>query len=322
MFCFVAGGVQAQWFDQGGVLSITEENDIVAATDRHYTQGFKLAYLCEDNYLPLWLKPAADVLPTWGYSLRASKIGWLIGQSIYTPAELLTAQLQVNDRPYAGWLYTGFALQRRGLTDAGRPVLESCQLEIGVVGPLALAEESQDLAHEQQPQGWLNQIQTEPGVALKYLRAWVISPQIEGPRLFDFIPHAGFSLGNIDTSLRIGGKVRLGINLPEDFGLQMVNSLATTEGGYSPKHEGGSWGCYVFGGVEGRAVAYSEFLNGNMFRESHDVTPKPLVAQISGGAALTYERFEVGATWVWTTKEFKGQQRQDSFGALVFKVKL
>jgi lipid A 3-O-deacylase len=321
--CFAAGGAQAQWFDQGAVLTVTEENDIVATTDRHYTQGFKLAYLLEDNCAPAWLDRAAAAVPTWGYTPHAIKIGMLVGQSIYTPSDLQASLWNPNDRPYAGWLYAGFLLQRRGLTAAGRPLLESCQLELGVVGPPSLAEDAQVWAHENPPKGWSHQLNTEPGFALKYLRACVISAQREGPRTLDFIPHAGFSLGNIDTSLRLGATVRVGVNLPDDFGLQPINSLATTEGGLAANHGSGRWGFYVFGGVEGRAVGYNEFLNGNLFRDDrHHVTPEPLVAQLSAGVALTYARFEIGASGVWTTDEFKGQDHPNTYGGLFLKVKL
>ncbi len=310
----------AQWFDQGAVLSVTEENDIVATTDRHYSQGFKLAYLGADNYAPDWLKRAADKFPAFGYAPHALKLGIVVGQNIFTPDDLETVPPLATDRPYAGWLYAGFLMQRRGLTEAGRPVFESCQMELGVVGPPSLAEDAQVWIHPNRPRGWNYQLKTEAGFVLKYLRAWLISPQLEGPRTFDFIPHVGVSLGNIDTSLRVGAVARVGINLPEDFGLQPINSLATTEGGWSPNRRR-IWGFYIFGGVQGRAVGYNEFLDGNLFRHSRGVTPEPLVAQLSGGVVVTWNRIEIGAAGIFSTDEFKGQRNPDAYGSLFLKVK-
>jgi hypothetical protein len=322
LFFLMTFAAQAQWFDQGPVFVVTEENDSPADTDRHYTQGFKMSYLCTDNHAPDWLKNSADAIPTWGFSQEAIKIGTQLGQNIYTPSDKRATAVVPDDRPYAGWLYTGFILQRRGLTAGKRPALESFQMDIGVVGCPSLAEQIQDGVHSDiEPQGWSHQLDTEPGLALKYMRAWVFSPQREGPRTFDFIPHAGFSLGNIDTSLRAGGIVRWGKNLPDDFGVQTINSLATTEGGLSPKRQG-RWGFYVFGGGEGSAVAYNEFLNGNVFHDSHDVTPEPLVGEAKAGIGLVSERVEIGVTWLWRTKDFTDQKETDMYGSIACKVKL
>ena len=200
--------------------------------------------------------------------------------------------------------------------------MESFQADVGVVGPPALGEQAQHWAHRDSPNGWHNQIHTEPGLALKYYRAWLFSPQRDDPRSLDFIPHAGFSLGNIDTSLRVGGIIRVGINLPDDFGPQTINSLTTAAGGHSVERRASPWGFYLFAGAEGRAVAYNEFLNGNLFRSSHHVTPETLVGEIKGGGALQYKHLEVGAGLVWISDEFKGQSGSDVFGTLFLKVKI
>lgn len=318
----LAAACHAQWFNQGAVLVFTEENDGVVGEDKHYTQGLKISYLHADDSAPDWLTLYAYSMPAWGYQPQAIKIGTQIGQNIYTPKNTETSRPVEDDRPYAGWLYTGFILQRRGLTAGGRPTLESIQADVGIVGPPALGKEAQHWAHKDDLDGWHNQLETEPGLALKYLRAWVISPDCHGPRTFDFIPHAGFSFGNIDTSLRVGATVRAGINLPDDFGSQTINSLATTEGGSSRNGANNRWGFHLFCGAEGRIVAYNEFLNGNVFHDSVSVTPEPLVGWVKGGGALQYQRFEAGAALVWSTDEFTGQGHTDTFGTVYLKVKL
>ena len=121
----------AQWFDQGPVFTILEENDLVVDTDRHYTQGVKLTYLHADNRLPDWLAQLSHRIGAVGFSVQANRVGTQIGQSIYTPGDLSAPGLLTADRPYAGWLYTGLILQRRGLTPGNQLVLENFQLEIG-----------------------------------------------------------------------------------------------------------------------------------------------------------------------------------------------
>lgn len=321
LFLLATFVAHAQWFDQGPVFSVTEENDAVAFTDRHYTQGIKFSYLHTDNRVPDWINKCANVIPTWGFSQHAIRIGTLIGQNIYTPEDLAASDVVTNDRPYAGWLYTGFMLHRRGLTADKWPTLESFEFDIGVVGPQSLAEEAQDWVHPDIPHGWRNQIGPEPGFAFKYFRAWLFSPELSKSRHFDFIPHAGFSLGNINTSFRAGGTIRLGFNLPDDFSMQTINSLAITDGGRSQSH-GGRWGIYVYGNAEGSAVAYNEFIDGTLFCDSHHVTREPLVGELTCGGAIVTPYVEIGAVYAWRTREFTKQDGWDRYGSVYIKVKL
>jgi lipid A 3-O-deacylase len=315
----------SQTFDQGPVCTVIEENDFMFHTDRHYTQGFKVAYLQEDGNLPRWAAGLSAKIPALGFTLRAEKFGYELGQSIYTPEDLSAKQALPNDRPYAGWLYTGFILQRRGLIAGDHPMLESFQVDFGVIGPASGAEEAQMLFHQISksaiPEGWSHQLKDEPGLALKYQRSWLFSPAQRSTRYFDFIPHAGASLGNVETSFRLGSTTRLGWNLPDDFGVQTIDSLITSEGGWSPSRTGGHWGFYVFTGVEGRAVLYTAFLDGNLFRDSSHVAKEPLVGEWKSGFVFTLRRFEAGYTFVHRTPEFVRQIREDRFGSLFIKYK-
>ncbi|MBI3853844.1 MAG: lipid A deacylase LpxR family protein [Verrucomicrobia bacterium] len=294
-------------------------------TDGHYTQGFKVAYLQEDGVLPRWAAGLSAKIPAWGFSLRTEKFGYELGQSIYTPLDIGVKTLVSNDRPYAGWLYSGFILQRRGLAFGNQPMLESFQLDFGAIGRASLAEVSQALFHEldnsAKPAGWAHQLKDEPGLALKYQRSWRFSPAQENVRYVDFIPHAGASLGNVDTSFRLGATVRLGWNLPDDFGAQTIDSLITTEGGWSPSRTGGRWGFYLFTGVEGRAVLYTVFLDGNLLRDGHHVAKEAFVGEWKSGFAFALRRWELGYTFVHRTPEFVKQIQEDRFGSLFIKYK-
>jgi hypothetical protein len=312
-----------QFFDQGPVFTCLEENDFIVRTDRHYTQGLKFSYLQRDNVLPGFLKRFSDRLPAVGFEKKVDKFGYQAGQSIFTPNDLDTAAPLPGDRPYAGWLYTGFILQRRGLT--GRfPVLEHLQMDLGVIGPEALAEQAQDLFHGTDANGWDNQLGTEFGLAVRYQRAWLLSPQLDrrgSARWLDLIPHAGFSLGNIETSFRCGGTVRVGWNLPDDFGVQSIDALATTDGGWSPSRKAGRYGAYLFTGVEGRAVAYSAFLDGNLFRDSLSVDKETLVGEWKSGLIIVLNRLELGYTYILRSKEFHAQDERDRYGSAFLKYK-
>jgi hypothetical protein len=203
-------------------------------------------------------------------------------------------------------------------------MLEHFQMDLGVIGPESLAREAQTWVHEirgiNTPKGWDHQLKTEPGIALKYLRAWRISPDREG-RIFDLMPSMGSSLGNVETSVRVGASVRLGWNLPDDFGAQTISSLMTTDGGWSPSRTGSRWGFYVFSGVEGNIVLYTAFLNGNLYRDSHRIDGEPFVGEWKSGAVAVMGHVEAGFTYVFRTREFVGQTEDNGYGSVFFKIK-
>ncbi|MDD5678974.1 MAG: lipid A deacylase LpxR family protein [Kiritimatiellae bacterium] len=311
---------------QRAILEFNEENDYFAGADRHYTQGFRIAYLSADNCLPGPSRGWIKLFPSFGFRLDICRTGLELGQSLYTPKDISAEEPIPNDHPYAGWLYGGIVLQRRGVTRSLHiPVLETMRIQVGIVGSGAMAEQVQDIVHivarVSEPQGWHNQLHTEPGLAAKYQRAWRWSPR--GPRKWnaDFIPHAGASLGNVDTSLRAGATVRVGRYLPDDFGVQTIDSLGFTEGGQSSFADTHTWGFYGFIGTEGKAVAWTTFLDGNLFESNPSVDKKPLVAEFKSGLVLVFSRTELAVVYVVRSEEFYGQESGDAFGSVFLKLK-
>lgn len=311
---------------RGAIVDFTEENDALVGTDRHYTQGARLAYLGGDNRMPAWMLAVSRAIPILGFDAQAHRLGVEVGQDIYTPADLSATQLLANDRPYAGWLYTGLVLQRRGVAGAGQtPVLENLRLDLGIIGPESLAEDAQVWFHrkwgEHWPQGWDNQLRTEPGFAVKYQRAWRFAWRPDDQATADFIPHAGLSAGNVETSFRVGAVGRFGWHLPDDFGIQTIHSLAVPDGGRLVDEDRHPVGFYFFGGAEGSAVLYTTFLDGNIFLVGPHVAREPFVGELQTGAALVLDRIELALTVAMRTRDFIGQPGNDGYGSLMMKYK-
>ncbi|HTS19128.1 MAG TPA: lipid A deacylase LpxR family protein [Verrucomicrobiae bacterium] len=316
---------------QGPFFAVTEENDLFSNpftatdhTDRHYTQGLKFTWLNGDDDMPQWVRRVSDDVPKLGINMTAQNLGYVFGENMYTPQNLQESALITNDRPYAGWLYGGVYLQRRGeVGDSGVPVQESFEIDFGTTGPDSLAGWAQTHFHQafdsaDVPQGWHNQLAGEPGLLLKYERFWRWSPNAETARYVDLIPHAGGELGNIMIFQNLGGVVRVGYNLPEDFGVQTIDSPASLGGGTTSNSP--PFACYVFGGVDGRAVEHNLFLDGNSFRSGPSVERIPWVADLStGGAVRMFRHLEISYTRVVRTHEFVGQQHPDQFGSLEAK---
>jgi hypothetical protein len=327
--CLVSAGVWPQstaHFDQGPVFTVHEENDMVVRTDRHYTQGIKLSYLHADGSLPGFLQAIDRFLPNCGYDQRTSRFGLQIGQNIYTPANITTDELLEEDRPYAGWLYVGLTLQRRGLTRRGWPTLESFEVQLGSIGPPSLGEQAQTWVHEVRdldlPRGWEHQLEAEPGIELRYWRGVRLTFSEASAEWVDFIPHGAASLGNVTTGLRVGGTLRAGLHLPDSFGVQTISSLLSTEGGWSPSAGEHRWSIYVFTGVEGWLVAHNAFLDGNLYQNSHEVSKETFVGEWKSGFAVGFRYAEAGFAYVLRSREFSDQEEENGYGSLFVKVRL
>ncbi|MFA6546307.1 MAG: lipid A deacylase LpxR family protein [Limisphaerales bacterium] len=315
----------------GPAFNLAVENDMVVRTDRHYTHGTKLTMLGSEvavareqagfNF-PVWL---SERMPDLWATPQAARLGVALGQSIYTPTDTDTPLLQTTDRPYAGVFYASLLLQKRGTTAGGSPLLDNWRLDLGVIGPESLAEEAQNTVHRVRnlrlANGWANQLQTEPALALRYQRTWrwVEQGKPDGWG-WDFLPAAGMSLGNIGTYGMLGGQVRAGWRLPRDFGVQIIDSIAAPGMGRT-SGEKSMRGIFAFAGVEGRAVAYSTFLDGNLWQPSHHVDKFPLVGDAKFGLVYSGKRFDVALTEIIRSKEFIGQREIDAYGALTFSVK-
>ena len=221
------------------VFSAILENDFLynpapgSHQDRHYTQGLKLIYLDRGEPAPWWakgllLKKVNDWLPNVWMDTKTENYGLILGQNMYTPEDDRAVGAITGDRPYAAWLYLGLAIQRRGETAGHIPVLESFELDLGVIGPEAQGQFAQDTWHHWRHiptfEGWKNQLNTEPAFGLKYGRAWRIAISEKSSHYFDVIPNIGADLGTVRVSGNLGVTTRVGWNLPNDFGVQTIDS--------------------------------------------------------------------------------------------------
>ena len=302
-------------------LSFQFENDFFGGgTDRHFSHGTRFELLSE----PLqWVTNLADKLPWFDSNTGSGPEDGLegrgsisIGQSIYTPENTYTSELVPDERPYAGWLYIGFGLMaNQGNEHYDR--YDKLQLEIGVVGPMSYAEEVQKFIHSvlgnHMPQGWDHQLKNEPGIVLYYEQAYRIFHDRKIFSLdYDIVPHLGGSLGNIFTYFNAGCTLRVGRDLKNDFGPPRINPSLPGGGAFSTDRF--SWN--VFAGLGGRVVLQNIFLDGNTFKDSHSVKKKILVGDLQAGFSLRWKRFGISYTQIFRTKEFKGQDSDDIFGAI------
>lgn len=319
------GAAQAAGPLRVGSFTIYTENDkYFAGTDQAYTNGLKLSYLSADlasftdDSVPAPVRAVARGLGRLVPENRAYKLGFSFGQNIYTPVDTETTAYQPNDRPYAGWLYGGVAFH---VIDAGRsvPTLEVFELNLGMVGPSALGREFQNGFHDiigvAHAEGWDNQIGDEPGVNLIYERRWRFSTaDARHGWGADFIPHAGASLGNVFTYANAGAELRAGWRLPADFGSNLIRPSGDSN---SDAKHGPGFGVFMFGAVDGRAVARDITLDGNSFSgDGSSIEKRPLVADLYAGIGIASAHWQLRYAQAYRTKEFYGQAERQVFGSI------
>jgi hypothetical protein len=321
----VNGFCQSMTVDEMESFSFYYENDIVAGTDKNYSNAIKFSWISADldEYDALGnLTP--DKSTFWGKFLSHEgfqrNIGISFGQNMYTPEDIETRELIKDDRPYAGLTYLGLALHRKN-----EIILDTIELNIGIVGPDSLAEDGQKLVHEitgsSIPNGWGNQLDNEFGFALTLQRSRrFVSRHIGTGWGWDLIPHAGLTAGTFAVYANTGAELRFGYYIPSDFG----NALARPGENVSvPVGRSGNrtsrWHRFsitAFLSIEGRAVAHNIFLDGNTFTDSHSVDKKPFVGDFSSGLSINYKAFKLTYAHVYRSPEFEGQDKGHSFGSL------
>lgn len=256
-----------------GRYEITESNDYfnpLINQDQQFTQGLKFKYTTEDE---------------------AESYG--IGQDIYTPGHKQEKEPRPGDRPYAGWLYGEY-----GYREIKSPfVSDYFGLKAGIVGPAALAGQSQNNVHNAigipTAKGWDSQLDNEPGIVLTALRSIASLPFEFFTLPADVNTTVGVNLGNVDTSL-------------------VSEAILRVKADYE------STPIYFFFGPSGRLIARDIFLDGNTFQSSRHVTKSPLVADLRVGLATELFGVRITYQYVLVTQQFQESNPVNAYGSLNF----
>ena len=282
-------------------MSVRADNDAFnfwrAVTDRpdkEYTNGDEVEL--ELAVAPLWGKRfAKGSTPCTGTEApgeRCLMTSFSIAQEMYTPApgrEPRVVPDWAEDRPYAAWLYASAGA--RVLREKSLRVVE---LKFGVTGPPAAGEFAQRTAHQltgvysRAPVGWDTQIGFEVGAvaSVRETRRFVARTGAGRP-VFDFMPHAGASVGNVLTAGEAGFTTRVGLNLSNPWWTSEWRTRAPFE-------------IYLLGGARGEAVARNITLDGNTLGAERRVDRVPFVGEYTIGVGLRNGGFV--ASWRAVTR--------------------
>ena len=306
------------------IVNLRVDNDLLGGQDQGYSNGVQLTLVSpnlrdytDDPCLPRlaqWINRYLAALQPQRYEQQNMVASF--AQGIFTPSDFSRTDLIADDRPYAAALLAGLGYNAR-IGDH----LRTTQLQFGIVGPSARGREIQDAVHKitgsERFRGWDHQLHDEPVVRLVHERMRRFSTNHDRERgwNWDAITHYGGSLGNLATYANAGGEFRFGFNLPDDFGSTPLrpageNTAPTREpqAQYMP-------GAHLFLTFDARWVLYDITLDGNLFRDSHSVDKKPLVAYGGYGVAFLHRRWKFALARYHGTREFEGQRVAPVFGS-------
>ncbi len=306
------------------VTTLHVENDILARSDRFYSNGARIEHYGE--YDACRLLAHALGFPD-GVDHRYP-CGGSLAQNMYTPSHIVPYADESpfpdpNDRPYGGWLHGGIFFQH--LYAAAVPTDSSqltLQATVGVTGPAALAGETQRGWHSmlnhifgrtvaRLPVGWDHQLPTEPTFQLSALRE---QPLLWSPYV-DATWSAGAMLGTVFVNANIGATVRVGM-LARPFELAPImpsvfQALEARRAAEAQPPEVRTraatpervWEAYFFARGQGRLVARNLFLDGTLFRPSLSVRKAPFVGDSEFGAAVRTGGFRLDVSMVFRSQE-------------------
>jgi len=311
-----------------GKLTLYVDNDtggmnLVDDSDRWYSNGAALGY----THQPDWAARLAEALPfqnELGQPKDRAGAGYIVGQLMFTPEDITQSAPQPNDRPFVGYNFLGAYWQR-----ANAHTLEGVQVDVGFVGNSTQADAIQELIHDlfggDDPNGWPNQVEDEP-TAQVFLRKkwkWRAWQDDDSTLALQVLPYGTLALGTVNRSLELGGDLRIGWRLPEDFGPgRLLDPLDAVSG--TPD---GKWHAYGFLGGSVRVVEHNLFIEGSEFQSGPGVEAEELVGELRFGVAGRYrftEAAHLELAWANTLRSDEFEQQDDShaFGSFTLTANL
>jgi hypothetical protein len=235
-----------------------------------------------------------------------------LSQLMFTPRDISEPEFPPEDRPYAGWLNASLSV-----FSLASDRLERFRIGLGVVGPSSGAEQVQKQIHEMvganQPEGWDRQVPDEATLQLSYDRQWRV-PLFNGGLDWELLPGAGISAGNALLGAEVGAVIRVGQNIPLDFGPPRLRSLA---GGSAYHGSSTGFGWFVYGGFAYQYINHDITLDGSIFSdEGPYVSRKDSRRQYYLGAAVFTGDVRFALATALESRAFAAQNGNSRYGGM------
>ena len=149
----------------------------------------------DQSNLPDWLHWLTEDLYISSMKNKTRGVAHMFFQRLQTPEDLKTSELIEDDLPYAGllaWQGTQYAW--------GNEISDQFSTYLGVVGPIAMGEEMQEIVHaatgSDEPRGWHNQLKNEFVFKFEMQRVWKLYRSENELVQFEILGLAGAGIGH------------------------------------------------------------------------------------------------------------------------------
>jgi lipid A 3-O-deacylase len=293
--------------DEKGMLRLYVDNDFLAFQNKDgaYTNGLRIDFFTEE-------KTESSAFRGKLYFNTGSKpivtTGWSLMQVMITSNDITLDKPMPGDYPYSGTLYLTRSFNSMNPTK--RASIQTDYI-IGLMGPSALAGETQDSFHrlirQNRPKGWGHQFPTtlflNINVSAKRFLA-SLSPSSE------LILSGEVNMGSMNSGLSVGSIFRIGRMLPY-FNGQVQQFVTSKEKG---------WQLYFFAKSQASIVIHNALLEGTLGKAHTTVlyenAPRPAVSirhvVFSGdlGVLFSYRVLAFSFTYKETSALIQNQPRK------------
>lgn len=191
-------------------ISIISDNDLYTSPihDQYYTNGIELIYRYMSN--------------AKNEKIAKKITEFRVGQYIYNPQSVRTAKINLQDRPYAGYLFAEAGINTFYTSES----LLKLNVQFGVVGKESLAQQLQEQLHKlfnyRTVRGWKYQIRTLVGVQTNAVYSEKILANKFNNKT-DFHLQGELDVGTIWSGVSVGAMARISLN--EDKLKPIYNSV-------------------------------------------------------------------------------------------------
>jgi hypothetical protein len=273
--------------NQGAEIGLVTDNDLYTSSknDMYYTNGMELFY----RYLT----------KSENTKIHKKTTQFKVGQYIYTPRFLNSANKDIMDRPYAGYLFGEFG---KTIFYTNQSVFQA-DLRLGYVGSNAFGKETQksfhDLVGYKEVRGWEYQIQN----ALAVQTHFMFSKKIFAESHHDFVDlHflSEASLGTIFNGASAGFVTRIG------FKKLVAVYNSNLYGGAVGSNER-EFFLYIAPSINYQL--YDATIQGSLFNNNSPVTFSLVPFRFNGEAGFKYRKNKLNLSYVFV---YRGKELYSS----------
>lgn len=304
LFSLFNSNTKSQTINYQSEFGFKSENDsyLAGGQDRYYTNGLMITY-----------RTALNDLKIKNENLNKVIIELEAGQKIYNPQSGSISNSIYVDRPFAGYLYGGAALNILYNSENNLKL----SFHAGTIGPASLAKEAQELIHNTvgfyEVEGWQWQVNNEFSINSSAEFNHFIG-RFSNNKI-DLTANSYLNIGNTFSGSGIGITFRSGT-------LNSLNKSATTQSRISSSK--GSKDLvdkefFFYARPMLNFVLYDATIQGGLFNKDKGpiiFDPKPLVFSQQLGASYSKNRITADFSLIFKSREVKSNAKPHQYGSI------